>query len=74
MDNIIQIRFKEKETGEHDYHIDVESPPTLSELCAAYLVLQEVLEHNFDKQLIYSQIGCIYPRIRDIEEVIKIGS
>lgn len=69
MDNVITIRLKETATGEHDYHIDFESSPSLPELCAAELVLNEVLENNFDRELIFKTKYLIYGRIRDIEEV-----
>ena len=73
MDNTIVITFKEnKETAEHDYHITFESSPTVTELCAAYLVLKEVLENNFDRTLIYTKCATIYDRIRDIEEVLRL--
>ena len=48
MDNIITIRLKEnKEDGSHDYNIRFESNPTVSELVASWLIMQEVLEHAF---------------------------
>ena len=70
MDNIITIKLKEnKETGEHDYHVDFESSPTASELTAAWMILWEVMEHNFDKQMIFTKMSTLYSRIQDIEEV-----
>ena len=68
MDNVITIKFKETQTGAHDYGIDFESNPTVSELCASILVLQEVLEHNFDRQTILNKMAVIYSRLQDIEE------
>ena len=72
MDNIITIRLKEKEDGTHDYKIVFESNPTVSELTAALLILTEVLENNFDRNLIYTKMSSLYPRIRDIEEVRRL--
>lgn len=73
MDNTIVITFKEKkDTGEHDYHITFESNPSLSELCAAYLVLKECLYNNFDQVSIYTKCAALYDRIMDIEEVLRI--
>ena len=72
MNNVITITLKEKETGEHDYHIDFESSPTLSELCAVHLIIKTVLQNNFAEELIYSQCGTIFHRIRDVEEVLRI--
>ena len=69
MDNIITIRLKEKEDGAHDYKIGFECNPTASELTAAWLILMEVLEHNFDRQLILTKINSLYGRIQDIEEI-----
>ena len=71
MDNIITIRLKEAEDGSHNYNIKFESNPTASELVASWLILQEVLEHNFDRQLIYTKMNSLYSRIKDIEEVIR---
>lgn len=67
MDNIIQIRLKEK--PEKDYKITFESNPTSSELVAAILLLQEILEHNFDRQEILTKFCTLYSRIQDIEEI-----
>ena len=73
MDNVITITLKEdKATGEHVYHIDFESSPTISELCAVHLIIQEALNNNFDKTLIYTKCAAIYDRIRDVEEVMRI--
>lgn len=73
MDNIITIRLKEnKEDGSHDYKIDFESNPTASELTAAWLILMEVLEHNFDRQLIFTKMNSVYGIIHDIEEIRRL--
>lgn len=72
MNNVITINLKEKPDGEHDYHVDFESSPTLSELVASYLILKITLENNFNQQLIYSQCSAIYDRIENIEEVLRI--
>lgn len=69
MDNIITIRLKEKGDGKHDYKIDFESNPTLSELVISWLVIQEILEHNYDRQVIYAHMTSLYSRIIDVEEV-----
>ena len=72
MDNVIKVTLKETPTGEHDYHIDFESNPTISELIAGYLILQIVIENNFDRSQIYTKCAALYDRIRDIEEVIRL--
>lgn len=72
MDNIITIRLKENKDGTHDYKIQFESNPTASELVASWLILQEILEHNFDRQLIYTKMNSLYSRIIDIEEVRRL--
>ena len=51
------------------HQIEFESNPTISELCAAKLVIEEVLEHNFKKEEILRYMGIIYPRLEDLEEV-----
>lgn len=66
MDNVITITLKD---GQENIHrIDFESNPTLSELVAARLVIDEVLEHNFKKEEILLKMGIIYPRLSDLEE------
>lgn len=67
MDNVITITLKDGQKNIH--RIDFESDPTLSELTAAKLVLEEVLEHNFKKEEILLKEGIIYPRLRDLEEI-----
>lgn len=67
MDNVITITLKDGQKNIH--RIDFESDPTLSELTAAKLVLEEVLEHNFKKEEILLKMGLIYPRLQDLEEI-----
>ena len=67
MDNVITITLKEK--PEKDYQATFESNPTSSELVAAILLLQEVLEHNFDRQEILIKFATMYGRLQDLEEV-----
>ena len=71
MDNVIKITLKDhkKDDGSNIHCIEFESDPTVSELCAAVLVLEEVLEHNFSKQDILLKKGTIYPRLEDLEEI-----
>lgn len=71
MDNIITITLKEKklEGPENIYRIEFESNPTVSELCAAKLVLEEILEHNFKKEEILRYTDLVYPRLSNIEEI-----
>lgn len=67
MDNVITITLKDGQKNIH--RIEFESNPTLSELTAAKLVLEEVLEHNFKKEEILLQMGIVYPRLQDLEEI-----
>ena len=67
MDNVITITLKDGQKNIHS--IEFESNPTLSELVAAKLVLEEVLEHNFKKEEILLKEGIIYPRLQDLEEI-----
>lgn len=69
MDNIITITLKEK--PEKNYNVKFETPPSVSELCASILVLQEVLEHNFDRQTILNKMASVYGRLQDLEEVYR---
>lgn len=55
MDNVITITLKDGQKNIH--RIEFESNPTLSELTAAKLVLEEVLEHNFKKKRSFSKRG-----------------
>lgn len=69
MDNVITITLKD---GQENIHrIDFESNPTISELVACRLVIDEVLEHNFKKEEILLKMGIIYPRLSDLEETIR---
>lgn len=68
MDNIITIRLDDKQ-AEHRHVIEFASQPTLSELVACRLVIDEVLEHNFSKAEILLKQGIIYQRLADLEEV-----
>ena len=71
MDNVITITLKEKhiEASDNIYRIEFESNPTVSELCAAKLVLEEILEHNFKKEEILRYTDLVYPRLENIEEI-----
>lgn len=73
MDNIITIILDDKQS-EHRHRIEFESPPTLSELVAAKLVIEEVMEHNFKKGEILLKQGIIFQRLEDLEEVKKYES
>lgn len=68
MKNIITITLDDKN---HKHKIEFDSSPTVSELVAVGLIIQEVLEHNFDKQSIFNMIAPIYGRLSDIEEVVR---
>ena len=67
MDNVITITLKDRQKSIH--RIVFKSDPTLSELIAAKLVIEEVLEHNFKKAEILLHTGLIYPRLQDLEEI-----
>ena len=68
MENIITITLDDKN---HKHKIEFDSSPTVSELVAVGLIIQEVLEHNFDKQSILNVIAPLYGRLSDIEEVVR---
>ena len=68
MDNIITIKLDDKQ-AEHRHVITFDSNPTISELCAAVLVLEEVLEHNFGKEEILRYKDLVYPKLCDLEEI-----
>ena len=68
MDNVITITLKDT-PDLHKHQIIFESNPSLQELAAACLVLEEVLEHNFKKSEILSARHLIYGRLEDLEEV-----
>ena len=67
MDNVFTIVLKDK-PDEHIHKITFESNPTCTELAAACLVLEEVMEHNFTKAEILSARHLIYGRLTDLEE------
>lgn len=67
MDNVITITLKDGRKNIH--RIEFESDPTLSELIAAKLVIEEILEHNFKKNEIIVNQVLIYPRLQDLEEI-----
>ena len=71
MNNTITIILKDKSLNESEniHRIEFESNPTVSELCAAKLVIEEILEHNFKKEEILRYTGIIYPRLENLEEV-----
>ena len=68
MENIITITLDDKN---HMHKIEFDSSPTVSELVAVGLIIQEVLEHNFDKQTIFNMIAPIYGRLNDVEEIVR---
>lgn len=68
MDNVITITLKDT-SKEHRHQITFESNPSCTELAAACLVLEEVMEHNFKKEEILSSRHLIYGRLEDLEEV-----
>ena len=67
MDNMITITLKDL-PDYHKHKISFESNPSCSELAAAVLVLQEVMEHNFTKAEILSAMHLTYGRLEDLEE------
>ena len=70
MENVITITLLDK--GEDSVHkIEFDSSPTVSELVGAIIVLQQVLEHNFDRQTILNKLASIYARLENIEEVVR---
>lgn len=70
MDNIITITLKDKRLDNTDIHrIEFQHNPTVSELCACKLIIEEVLEHNFKKEEILRFMDIIYPRLENLEEV-----
>ena len=66
---MITITLKEK--PEKNYNVKFETPPSVSELVASILVLQEVMENNFDRQTILNKMASVYARLQDLEEVYK---
>ena len=70
MENVITITLLDK--GSEPVHkIEFDSSPTASELVGAIIVLQQVLEHNFDRQTILNKLSCIYARLENVEEVVR---
>lgn len=69
MNNVITITLKDGQDDKNIHTIEFESNPTLTELVAAKLVIEEVLEHNFHKCEILLKEGIVYPRLENIEEV-----
>ena len=68
MDNVITITLKDTEK-EHRHEIAFENDPSLLELAAACLTLEEVMEHNFKKGEILFARHLIYGRLADLEEI-----
>ena len=66
MDNKIVITLKDSKK-----QIDFESNPTLFELVATKLIIDEVIEHNFHKSEVYEALHHVYNLISDVEEVIR---
>ena len=66
MDNKIVITLKDSKE-----QINFESNPTLFELVATKLIIEEVIEHNFHKSEVYEAFFHVYNLISDVEEVIR---
>ena len=66
MDNKIVITLKDSKK-----QINFESNPTLFELVATKLIIEEVIEHNFHKSEVYETLHHVYNLISDVEEVIR---
>ena len=69
MDNVITITLKD---GPKNYSVEFESNPTAQELAAASLILDDILDYNYDRGFEYQIKGLMYPRITDIEKIIRI--
>lgn len=69
MDNLITIKLKENKDGAHDYKIEFESNPTLSELCTCMILFQQITSRNFGTQDILTKMSSVYHRLEDVEEV-----
>lgn len=65
MDNVITITLKDNERKS----IEFESTPTINELVAVKLIMEEYLEHNFNKGVILTAESSMYYRLEDVEEV-----
>lgn len=68
MNNVIIITLDDTQ-AEHNFNVSFQNDPSLSELITSKLILEEVLEHNFNKADILLKQGIIYGKIRDIEEL-----
>lgn len=68
MKNVIIITLDDTQ-AEHHFNVTFQNDPSLSELITSKLILEEVLEHNFNKADILLKQGIIYGKIRDIEEL-----
>lgn len=68
MNNMIIINLDK--TSENDtYNITFRNDPTLDELTTAFIVLEELIEHNFTKDQQIRSYSKMYHRIVDVEEV-----
>lgn len=67
MDNVITVTLKE----DQQKRIEFESRPTLYELVAMKLIIDECLEHNFNKGDILDSMSHMYMRLENVEEVIN---
>ena len=68
MNNVIIITLDDTQ-AEHKFNVSFQNDPSLSELITSKLIIEEVLEHNFNKGDILLKQGIIYGKIRDIEEL-----
>lgn len=68
MNNVIIITLDDTQ-AEHHFNVSFQNDPSLSELITSKLIIEEVLEHNFNKSDILLRQGIIYGKIRDIEEL-----
>lgn len=68
MNNVIIITLDDTQ-AEHKFNVSFQNDPSLSELITSKLIIEEVLEHNFNKADILLKQGIIYGKIRDIEEL-----
>lgn len=59
MDNVITLTLKE----DQQKRVEFESNPTLFELVAAKLIIDECLEHNFNKGDILYATSTVYQRL-----------
>ena len=68
MNNVIIITLDDTQ-AEHKFNVSFQNDPSLSELITSKLIIEEVLEHNFNKGDILLKQGIIYGKLRDIEEL-----